>query len=65
MAISSQMDNHLKNNHGATAYTVSGAQATVPSANLSQLELQRIMDVAAASGYQVVLAAGVLTIKPR
>lgn len=64
MALNTHVDQHMKSEFGSAAFTVSGAQATMPSANVNHDQLQRLMDVARVTGHRVSLASGVLTIKP-
>jgi hypothetical protein len=47
------------------ASSTSGSTATLPSATMSHAQLQELMDKARSVGHEVVLTAGVLTVKPR
>lgn len=63
--ISPHLDNHLERTFGKANYVVSGAQATMTSANINMAQLAQLVDVAAQTKHDVSIVSGVVTIKPR
>lgn len=65
MPINAHLDDHLAKSIGRAGFSTSGATATIPAATVSADRLHALLDVAAVTGQEVSLVAGVLTIKPR
>lgn len=64
MALNSRVDEHLVRQPGVT-YSTSGANATFAAANLDAAQLKTLIDISSAQRHEVVLVAGVLTVRPR
>lgn len=64
MALDVHVDTALKNMPDKVVYSVSGRNATLPAANLPDQRLGEIIRIAHLNRHEVVLVAGVLTIRP-
>jgi hypothetical protein len=64
MALNNRVDEYLVRQPGV-AYSTSGASATCAASNLDAAQLKNLIEVASAHRHEVVLVAGVLTIRPR
>ena len=65
VALHVELDKHLNKALGSTtAYTVTGAVATLPTASLSYAQLEELIRVAKVLKHDVKLNAGVLTVTP-
>jgi hypothetical protein len=66
MAITSTtLDAHLSRKAALKGYTTSGSTVSVSSPTVTAQDLRELIEVAAVTGHEVSLAAGVLTLKPR
>lgn len=66
MALNTHLDDKLKKlaGLGSGAFTVSGASATI-TGTLSGPQLEDLIRAASLTRYEVVVAAGVVTVQPR
>jgi hypothetical protein len=65
MALHADLDSHLRQVVGNNGFTVVGSVATLPSGSLDHRRLEELLEKSFQLKHDVVLTAGVLTVKPR